>query len=385
MKHFIWALVAWILTNIPLALVLFKYKVSTAIQTITLAPNQFLFLFVFFPASVYLVSRAAAVLTKLIVERARLYVIIGSWSFAIVVAIPYTIFDYLSPEAPDFYQLTPSAADDAVAAVQDVLKELDRTAIPGDPNSLWTNSARLVEAGKSALENTDPINQGRLNRVAGQIPVKEASRYLLVVSTAGMQESYGLTDAWLRKSNALELFVAMVGLMHLIYWIGVTFVGRLRFGWKRGARISASYLAVAVAFLMVFALGSDFNVQVRQLLYGEVKGVVHAGAFAAVGFVFLASLLTVVFLKDRWLDALKVVYPLIFGIAAYVFVSEWFEIAVEIFGRADNPAILFMAILICVLFVASAVFLVVGGQLAANAIPANQADRENSGSRGQTR
>lgn len=353
---------SWLLVNAPFLLVLNEYDASTARSVFVLAPNQFLFLLIFFPAAVYLTTCAAQKIGEFIRARSSVKwwcTLSLIWVLSLAGAGVFTYFDYQSDEAPDLYQLRYDTAVMAVAAVDEVLKYLNTVSTP-DGADLRKQSRTLADEGRRTPP-PDPSQPQILqldDKMSPEQRANEASRFLLLVGSYEQQKTYQLTDGLLRKSNAVELFVAMVGLMHLVAWTLIAFAINWRYPGRHELRRAALFLGLGAAFLTVFAFGTSYNLSVRDLCFGHTRGVVRADLFAAVGFVVLAFTIAAVFLREDWRDMAKIVVPAVMGLAAFAFVAAKPELALQLLGPSSNPAKLFMVLFISVVVTGLLLFMV---------------------------
>ncbi|MCH7500965.1 MAG: hypothetical protein IH886_13315 [Nitrospinae bacterium] len=412
-----WTVIAWVLTNIPLALVFYKYEGDVDTKLIMLAPNQFLFLLIFFPAGVYLTVEGVKALAPLIAKKLRKNLFIASWVFAVLGAGVVTYFDYQSEEPADYYQLTPSAAEKAAAAIDVFLVELQvkKEKEPKKKLIKFANEIReennpkesiptasLIEIANEILENAkaraetrarvramaESSNADTLDRGKG-ISLKEASRYLWLVNDSQLQKKFNLVDPFLRGANVVELLAATIVAMQLIFWVVITFLVRYTpkyFISDQGNEIEhkqlitpATRLLGAVGFSLFFAFGTGFNLKVRALLGLNVGTTMQGDVVTAVLFLVMTVYLIVVLVKDQHLEFLRKFFPALTGIVVYLIGSFWFDAVFEYFVSTENPGTWFFAVFICILMASGLfVFFMGGADSSGNRRPRHQ-DQTNQG------
>lgn len=372
-----WTGIAWVLTNIPLVLVIFKYEPRVATKTIMLAPNQFLFLLIFFPAGVYLTVKAVITLAPLIAENARKTIFIISWFFAILLGGLFTFVDYQSDEPADYYQLTPSAAKDTVDAIKVVFDEVQKRSgkKPDLPlrkfaNDIKSEREEIEKAIAKKKEKADSPNVGTLKRQETNL-VSEASRYLLLVNNSESQNKYKYVDPCLRVANIIELLCALITGFQVIFWIVIIYLvrslpGKFRLDQEnildnRDLKTPATYLVGTLGFSLFFAFGTGFNLKVRELLGVRIETTMQADDITVAVLLVLALMLIVVFTKDRFLNAFREAVPILFGIAAYLFQQFWFEKAFELVVATENYGTLIWAVVICFLMALVLFVFFIGG------------------------
>gem|GEM_PF-6330980 len=347
---------AWMAVNMPLFLMLSKYDLESSLTAIVYAPNQFLFLFVFFPVAVYLLYSAGQSLGNLVEDKVKKYwLIAASWIFSMLMGSLIAISDISGNDPLDIYQLIPDVAKNTVVATQVVSKELSK--IEYKVKKGWPKAEAFSIAERA--KKLDPITDFSSARIDQSTSAEEAFRYLLEVGKSRKhQDDLRMIDEALLYSNIVELIVAMIVLMHLVFWVFVSFYGKVRLHWGiERLKSPATSLAITIAFLMIFSISSAFNFGVKDVFFEGIEGSARGDITSAVGTLVLGSILTIVFLRENWLETAKFVYPALMSVVALVFVTAWFSTAFSILTDANNFAILVVTLLASLLIIVSTLLL----------------------------
>lgn len=355
-KALILTILSWLTVNAPLGFMLYKYDLETAELAFLYAPNQFLFLLIFFPAATFLICSASSSIANLFEGKSRVIVIIASWIFSLSLGATIATLDISGDEPLDIYQLSPNVAEKTVQSMKLITNVLLEKRNNNSDNWPWSEADELSDNANTVITTKNIDFKTIKDKNIDSVPT--ASQYLYFVGSRIQQDNNELIDSTLETVNILELFIAMFTLMHLVFWVFVAFVGKVAFSWNESViKSSAISLAIAVAFLMLFSIFSAFNFQIRGIFFGGVEDSTRGDILGAIGTLVLGSILTVVFLRDDWLDTAKFAYPAILNLVALVFVTTWFSSAFSIIGNINNGVIIVVLLLASILVVSTSLLL----------------------------
>lgn len=298
----------YLVINLPLLRVLWIHDSRKVFpQLFGHAPNQFLFLIFFHPVATYSMLKGWGLLLSVPSNAGITARLVSAWPWMLatgsIAAAFFAWLDYRET-SPDFDQLNPKAAADAVKAEAIVWKYLStwsdaekrktkrdslikaaelRASEPGAGRSLTLSIDNAVPGGPPAQPTGESEKDEDAMRKAADVAARrratEAARFLQVACNLQDSEKDSACDTVCRVLNAYELAVALLPVLFTFMGIVILYSGR-NLGLNRLGDASRWLIASSLMYC-IYAVLRAYNREEIRLVCRDSKSI-HGEAFTLI-------------------------------------------------------------------------------------------------------